>query len=90
MGTDIGNRYGPGTGPIWLDNLRCTGRESGLFYCPHGGWGVHNCRHTEDVSVSCGKLPVHSTATDITPIIIDYYSITVLQHVYKMSVQRTV
>ena len=52
--------FGPGTGPIVLDNLGCTGKESGLLQCPrHGGLAVreHNCRHTEDVSLRCGMAP---------------------------------
>lgn len=46
-----GNAYG--TGKIWLDNLKCTGNEPKLGDCGHGGWGVENCRHTEDVRVEC-------------------------------------
>ena len=55
----IGNRYGPGIGDIWLDNVHCVGNEMSIANCLHGGWGVHNCNHTEDVSVSCGTSPVH-------------------------------
>jgi len=52
-GRSLGNRYGSGSGPIWLDNLRCVGTESHLGNCPHNGWGRHNCRHYEDVSIVC-------------------------------------
>ena len=45
--------YGAGAGRIWLDNVRCTGRESDIGSCPHRGWGVHSCSHSEDVSISC-------------------------------------
>jgi len=58
-GTVIGNRYGPGTGNILLDNVHCVGNEMSIANCLHDGWGVHNCNHTEDVSVSCGTSPVH-------------------------------
>ena len=47
------NRYGSGSGPIWLDDLRCTGDESSLVECNHGGWGINNCGHHEDVSITC-------------------------------------
>jgi len=58
-GTVIGNRYGPGTGPIWLDNMACVGDETSIANCPYFTLGVHDCDHTEDVSVSCGVSPVH-------------------------------
>ncbi|XP_044073246.1 macrophage receptor MARCO [Siniperca chuatsi] len=43
----------PGTGRIWLDELRCLGTESDIFNCPHSGVGVNNCQHIEDVGVQC-------------------------------------
>jgi len=58
-GTVLGNRYGPGTGPILMDNLRCVGNETSIHNCPHAGYFAHNCDHSEDVSVSCGTSPVH-------------------------------
>ena len=45
--------FRPGSGPIWLDNLGCSGSEFSLLQCPHRGKGVHNCIHHEDVTVSC-------------------------------------
>ena len=53
VGHDIGNRYGAGTGQIWLDEVHCSGTETNIADCQHRGWGVHDCDHTEDVSVSC-------------------------------------
>lgn len=49
-----------GTGPIWLDNLHCSGSESKLMNCPNNGWGIHNCGHHEDVSVGCADGKKHS------------------------------
>ena len=37
----------------WLDNVRCTGRESKLIDCSHNGYGNENCRHSEDVGIYC-------------------------------------
>ena len=48
-----GAHYGQGTGPILLDSLKCRGNENFLWDCQHDGWGVENCRHSEDASVDC-------------------------------------
>lgn len=48
-------QYGAGTGPIFLDDVQCTGSEAGLQACKSRGWGVHNCRHTQDVALFCGS-----------------------------------
>ena len=58
-GTVIGNRYGNGSGPILLDNVKCVGHETSIHNCRHAGWGRHNCDHSNDVSVSCGTSPVY-------------------------------
>ena len=43
--------FGQGTGPIYLDDLRCTGTEATLFDCPFDP--THNCNHFEDAGVRC-------------------------------------
>ncbi|XP_052220549.1 deleted in malignant brain tumors 1 protein-like isoform X2 [Dreissena polymorpha] len=55
----LGNAFfGNGTGPIWLDDVVCTGREAGLGACQHKPWGQSNCGHAEDASVMC--LPANT------------------------------
>uniref|UniRef100_A0A8D2IP06 Soluble scavenger receptor cysteine-rich domain-containing protein SSC5D n=1 Tax=Varanus komodoensis TaxID=61221 RepID=A0A8D2IP06_VARKO len=49
-------RYGPGSGPIWLDDVNCTGAEFTLRRCRSQPWGKHNCNHHEDASVICTEL----------------------------------
>uniref|UniRef100_A0A3B5QL63 Soluble scavenger receptor cysteine-rich domain-containing protein SSC5D n=1 Tax=Xiphophorus maculatus TaxID=8083 RepID=A0A3B5QL63_XIPMA len=45
--------FGRGSGPIWLDNVECTGQEVALAHCQHRGFGENNCGHGEDAGVIC-------------------------------------
>ena len=47
--------FGQGTGPIFLDDLRCTGTETRLVDCPSNGIGISNhCNgHADDAGVQC-------------------------------------
>ena len=43
--------YDQGSGPIHMDDVRCTGSELSLINCPHN---THpDCHHIEDASVLC-------------------------------------
>ena len=48
-----GAHYGQGTGPLWMDDVACSGSESHLFDCRQRGWGPHACTHSKDSSVFC-------------------------------------
>ena len=64
-----GSRVVHGTGPILLDELRCTGRESSLFNCSHNRLGAHDCDHSDDAGVNCigmveNILQIHTAMGD--------------------------
>ncbi|XP_069779234.1 neurotrypsin [Narcine bancroftii] len=42
-----------GSGPIYLDDVSCSGQESSLVLCPRSEWGQHDCSHQEDITVIC-------------------------------------
>eukprot|EP00057_Strongylocentrotus_purpuratus_P008099 XP_011662573.1 PREDICTED: galectin-3-binding protein A-like [Strongylocentrotus purpuratus] len=48
-----GGTYGQGSDPIYLDDVGCSGNESRLTDCSNGGWGNHNCGHSDDAAVQC-------------------------------------
>ncbi|XP_052812588.1 deleted in malignant brain tumors 1 protein-like [Mya arenaria] len=41
--------FGYGSGNIWMDHVKCHGRERSFLDCHHRGWGVEDCNHGEDV-----------------------------------------
>lgn len=43
---------------IWLDDVHCVGDENSIAECRHGGWGKHNCRHSEDIGIVCKHAPL--------------------------------
>ena len=52
--------FGQGSGPIFLDDMKCSGLEYRLFDCLHSGLEVSNCDHSRDAGVECieGNLVV--------------------------------
>jgi hypothetical protein len=47
--------FGVGSGPILLDDVRCTGSESTLLNCQHRAIGEHDCVRTKAAGVSCDE-----------------------------------
>ncbi|XP_072037032.1 uncharacterized protein [Amphiura filiformis] len=48
-----GSWFGQGIGSIFLEYVKCLGKESALRECPYARWGINSCRHYDDVGVSC-------------------------------------
>ena len=48
----VDDRFGRGTGPIFLNQLNCEGEESDLLSCGSPAF-VHFCTHEQDVGISC-------------------------------------
>ena len=46
-------QFGQGTGPIFLDRVRCSGIENRLFDCAHQGLQIESCQHHQDAGVVC-------------------------------------
>ena len=46
--------FGPGTGPIYLTRVACTGSESEVGLCAYSTVGdTSGCTHSRDVGVAC-------------------------------------
>ncbi len=47
------SEYGPGSGPIVLRNVACTGYESRLLQCEFEDMDLGSCSHNDDAGVEC-------------------------------------
>uniref|UniRef100_A0A673SZT7 SRCR domain-containing protein n=1 Tax=Suricata suricatta TaxID=37032 RepID=A0A673SZT7_SURSU len=62
-----GALFGDGSGPIFLDDVRCTGQETSLGRCRHLGLSVHNCGHHEDAGAICTANEAASESAETAP-----------------------
>lgn len=55
----FGSTFGPGSGPVWLDDLQCSGNEPSFFQCQHLPIGRHNCQgHSGDAGIMCEGIKI--------------------------------
>ncbi|XP_043542583.1 deleted in malignant brain tumors 1 protein-like [Chiloscyllium plagiosum] len=54
MDMSLPSSYEPGSGPVWLKDVKCSGNESFLWECPSAQLGHQDdCSHKEDVRIMC-------------------------------------
>ncbi|XP_019132960.2 deleted in malignant brain tumors 1 protein isoform X2 [Larimichthys crocea] len=53
--TGQGGSFPPGRGPVYLDELNCTGKEKNLWACPDAQ-DEPDCGHKEDAGVICSEM----------------------------------
>ncbi|KAK7091735.1 adhesion G-protein coupled receptor G2-like [Littorina saxatilis] len=80
--------YGPGSGDIHMDNVKCRGTESNLGHCT---WSSNICFHSEDAGVLC--TGEDSEKVDVAVVLhvqsgtkvaeISMYLITFLKNIFK-------
>ena len=45
--------FGPGSGPIFIESLRCDGNEMSILSCSAVNMRRQSCTHDQDVSIQC-------------------------------------
>ncbi len=67
-GSSISLNFDMGGGPIWLNNLRCLGDETGLIDCPFSPIEDSSCTHFRDIGVRCEGKDIN---IELTPQLTD-------------------
>uniref|UniRef100_A0A3B1JJ34 SRCR domain-containing protein n=1 Tax=Astyanax mexicanus TaxID=7994 RepID=A0A3B1JJ34_ASTMX len=54
------SHFGSGSGPIWMDDVDCSGSESRLKNCRSPVWGKHDCNETHNSGVILTHICLNS------------------------------
>ncbi len=58
MYQNYNSKFGPGTGPIFFDDLTCDGTERSIKDCSSSSPHPESCYHGQDVGVRCEEIAV--------------------------------
>ena len=59
-------QFGEGSGPIFLDEVGCSGRELDLLSCGRGtALGRHRCDHSQDAGIHCAGIVIATTRNQV-------------------------
>ena len=45
--------FGPGSGPVLMSNMQCSGTEHGPYQCTQDIIGSNTCGHDRDMGIRC-------------------------------------
>ncbi|XP_065120332.2 scavenger receptor cysteine-rich domain-containing protein DMBT1-like [Paramisgurnus dabryanus] len=56
VAANTGAYFGQGSGPVWMENVKCSGNESTITSCPSKAFGTSTCSHGQDAGVICNNV----------------------------------
>ena len=69
-----GAQFDPGIGPIFLDQLDCSGTETTLLECRHfTPLGLTTCEHSQDAVVRCFGMILALTVWGVETVMLSFY-----------------
>ncbi|XP_057179428.1 deleted in malignant brain tumors 1 protein-like [Triplophysa rosa] len=51
-----GAYFGPGSGPVWLEDMSCSGHETTVTQCPSSEIRTSICEHGQDAGIICRDI----------------------------------